>query len=345
MDQALKQRLIGAAVLVALAVIFIPMLLEAPEPEATPAGQLPLDIPARPDLPMQTRDVPLNLPQPGGATPAAPAADDPNRVVTVDAQTAPRVDALSSDAAPAATTPAPATVTPTQPVASTTPPAATPAAPATTPPAPPPATAAPVTSAPASTAPVTRPATPAAATPPPVAGPAPAASGRFVVNLGSFANAANAKALSDRLKALGIAVSSEAISVEGKPAQRLRAGPFRTRAEAEAAALRISQAEPGSKFAVGELENAAPVAAAPASRVAGGFAVQVGALKDEAEANALRERIRGAGFAAYVERAQTDAGVLWRVRAGPELQRARADTLRDQLKQRLQLDGLVVPHP
>ena len=114
---------------------------------------------------------------------------------------------------------------------------------------------------------------------------------------------------------------------------------------AEAAALRISQAEPGSKFAVGELENAAPVAAAPASRVAGGFAVQVGALKDEAEANALRERIRGAGFAAYVERAQTDAGVLWRVRAGPELQRARADTLRDQLKQRLQLDGLVVPHP
>ena len=35
MDQALKQRLIGAAVLVALAVIFIPMLLEAPEPEAT----------------------------------------------------------------------------------------------------------------------------------------------------------------------------------------------------------------------------------------------------------------------------------------------------------------------
>ena len=69
------------------------------------------------------------------------------------------------------------------------------------------------------------------------------------------------------------------------------------------------------------------------------------ARKDEAEANALRERIRGAGFAAYVERAQTDAGVLWRVRAGPELQRARAEALRDQLKQRLQLDGLVVPHP
>ena len=70
--------------------------------------------------------------------------------------------------------------------------------------------------------------------PAPAAAPTPAASGRFVVNLGSFANAANATALADRLKARGIAVSSEAISVDGKPAQRLRAGPYRTRAEADA---------------------------------------------------------------------------------------------------------------
>lgn len=326
MDQALKQRLIGAAVLVALAVIFVPMLLEAPEPEATPAGQLPLDIPPRPDLPMQTRDVPLSLPAPGNAPGSAPAtgsapavsADDPNRVVTVEADAAPRVDALAdSGPAPAATVPTPAPVT-------APPAAATPAA--TTPP---PAKPVAATPTPAST-----PATPA---------PGASANGRFVVNLGSFANAANAKALNGRLGAQGIPVISESISVDGKPVQRLRAGPYRTRAEAEAAALQIGKLERGAKFTVGELDAPAPVAAAP--RVAGGFAVQVGALKSEAEANTLRERLRGAGFAAYVERAQTDAGVLWRVRAGPELQRPRAEALRDQIKQRLQLDGLVVSHP
>ena len=38
MDAPLKQRLIGAAVLVALAVIFLPMLVDGPEPPSATGG-------------------------------------------------------------------------------------------------------------------------------------------------------------------------------------------------------------------------------------------------------------------------------------------------------------------
>jgi hypothetical protein len=41
MDHRLKQRLVGAIVLVALAVIFIPMVLQSPEPVQAPATTLP----------------------------------------------------------------------------------------------------------------------------------------------------------------------------------------------------------------------------------------------------------------------------------------------------------------
>ncbi|MCK7593835.1 SPOR domain-containing protein [Pseudomarimonas salicorniae] len=324
MDPALKQRLVGAAVLVALAVIFVPMLLEAPEPEATPAGQLPLDMPDRPTPSLQTRDVPLTLPQPA----AQPTPADPNAVATVDVDSAPRVDALEGADAAAAAQPvapqptAPSPTAPALPTSSATQPAAAPSPVAAVEPPP----AAPV------------------AAPPPPSTSAPA-TGRFIVNLGSYGNIANAKALNRRLAQRGFPIRSERIEIDGKPAQRLRAGPFRTRAEAEAAALKLGQAEPGARFSVGELEDAEPVAATAKPAVAQGFAVQLGAFKDESEASALRDRLRKAGFTAYTERASTDAGSLWRVRAGPELQRDRAEQVRNRIKEALKLDGIVVRHP
>lgn len=47
LDEQLKKRLIGAAVLAALAVIFVPMLLESPS-EQQPLGEIPPPPPARP---------------------------------------------------------------------------------------------------------------------------------------------------------------------------------------------------------------------------------------------------------------------------------------------------------
>ena len=56
MEPALKQRLIGAAVLVALAVIFLPILLEGPQPE-TAGGAVSLDMPAPPPRDREVREL------------------------------------------------------------------------------------------------------------------------------------------------------------------------------------------------------------------------------------------------------------------------------------------------
>ena len=62
MDSPLKQRLIGAAVLAALAIIFLPMLLKGPDVKEPDAAQVPLTMPAAPDQAFSTHELPLTVP-------------------------------------------------------------------------------------------------------------------------------------------------------------------------------------------------------------------------------------------------------------------------------------------
>lgn len=99
MDQRTKQRLVGAVVLVALAVIFIPMLLQGPV-EREPSD-VPIAIPPKPVV---------EVPQPAADRADAPVASQPFTPATpVDAPTG----AAQAPAAPEPTPP-PATSTETQ---------------------------------------------------------------------------------------------------------------------------------------------------------------------------------------------------------------------------------------
>jgi DedD protein len=306
MDSALKQRLIGAAVLIALAVIFLPMFLgnAPPQPQNT---TLNLDIPKPPDRDFQTRTLPVT----GTDSVAAPAAN-PDKVVTVDTHATPVVDASPENSSPA----------PAKPVEAPKP--------------------APVQ------AETPKPVPPAAA---PVARPnAAEAEGRFAVHLGVYADRGHADALVAALKKRGFAAYDEAADYQGKPASRVRVGPFADRAAAETARLKIKQAEPKVPGSVIELAAAAPPAAdAPAKALpanrAGGWAVQLGAFKSEAEANKLRDRLRAASFAGFVERAGAGDATLWKVRAGPYADRAGADKARGDIDARLKVKGIIVTVP
>ena len=309
MESSLKQRLIGAAVLVALAVIFLPMLLDGPAPEPGTEA-VTLDIPAAPGRDFETRVLPLQPPPPAAAADGTVTVA-PDAVVTVDANAPLRPDALpEADGGDAPASP-PATVA---------------AEPAPTPVAATPAPASATESVPA----------PAPQPPPPAQ-----RGGRYLVNLGSFGNIGNAQALLQRLKAAGVAAYSESIQIDGKPALRLRAGPFAGRGDAEAARLAAQRLEPGLSASVTTQDAAVP---APAN-ARSGFALQVGAFRDRADADALRARLAGGGLAAFIDEVTTDAGRLYRVRIGPETQRSRAEALQATVKQRFQLDGLVVTHP
>ncbi|MCE4076295.1 SPOR domain-containing protein, partial [Stenotrophomonas acidaminiphila] len=90
----------------------------------------------------------------------------------------------------------------------------------------------------------------------------------------------------------------------------------------------------------------APAAVAPAPAASSvGFAVQLGAFGKPADANALRDKVRAAGFSAFVEQVRTDNGVLNRVRVGPVANRAEAEQLKAQVAAKVGIAGMVRPHP
>jgi DedD protein len=84
MDQKLKQRLVGAIVLVSLAVIFIPIILEGPDDEWTPRSH---SIPEAPLVEYQA-EIELPLPEEIPASPVIPkpetASGTPSEGIVVD---------------------------------------------------------------------------------------------------------------------------------------------------------------------------------------------------------------------------------------------------------------------
>ena len=319
MDSSLKQRLVGAVVLIALAVIFLPMLVKGPAPDSG-VSDVPLDIPAEPKADAATRDLPLTAP---GATPQGGAAGMPS-------------------ALPAA-----------------------------------------------------------AAAEPAQDGPFPAvAAGDYAVSFGSYASAADADKVIAALRSAELPAYREASTVNGKPAQRVRIGPFADRALAESARLRAAHVNDAVGAKVIALDAAAAPASAPASTAVAapspapvkseplppapkpavaatstpkpaetkpvpaapkleptpvaarpvdtgktGFVVQVGAFADAAAATALRDKLRAAGMNAFTDTVDTDAGKRTRVRVGPAMNRAEADALKAQVKGKAGIDGFVRPHP
>ncbi|TBR39087.1 MULTISPECIES: SPOR domain-containing protein [Dyella] len=350
----MKTRLLGAAVLIALAVLFVPMFFSNTPPAANGDESVSLAIPPAPDRDLQTKTMSLTP----GAAPSATAAAAPRPAEGVNEPSAPGAAPVSSDKLatvnigsnrprdvetdPAAgKKPEPTTVTradgstANQPVI-------------------------PIQNKPAATQPVipaqTKPAEPAKAAPPvvPSTPPATAARGQFTLNLSAYASASSAQNLVQRVQGLGYPASSRQISQGGKPLTLVTAGPFETRAAAEAARLKITQSIPG---APARLEGSAstPAGDAPAPAAAakapaapgkpGGWAVQVAAMGTQGDANALRDRLRANGFDGYVDTVNAGGKQLWRVRAGPQTQRDDAVRVRDQIKTKLGLDGNVVAAP
>lgn len=76
-----------------------------------------------------------------------------------------------------------------------------------------------------------------------------------------------------------------------------------------------------------------------------GFAVQIGAPSTETAAIALRDKARAAGFTSFIQSVDTEAGRRYRVRLGPEHSRDEAKLLLISAKQKMGIDGFVVAHP
>ena len=87
-------------------------------------------------------------------------------------------------------------------------------------------------------------------------------------------------------------------------------------------------------------------AATPAATSGAGWVVQVGSFGREANAREKMQRLRNAGYAAFIEQTQADGRAFWRVKIGPENQRDQALTLRDRVQREFNFtSAIVVAHP
>ena len=230
MDSRAKQRLTGAVILVALFVLLVPELLtgprksgaDAPSEEGMRRYTIDLDAPTSSTQPASPAET-------AGAVSLPPVAENPMGEGRALPGEAAQPDSPKPESAK------PETAKPTT--------AATPAPVVNTPMAPPAQTVA------ANPAPSTIPAKPATTTPKPVATPSPAhtdtarpdtARGGFAVQLGSFVSKENAERLVKDMTAKGFsAFLAPPITTGGRELWRVRVGPTRDRAAAEALAVQL----------------------------------------------------------------------------------------------------------
>ncbi|MCC5868213.1 MAG: SPOR domain-containing protein [Gammaproteobacteria bacterium] len=206
MERQLKERVVGAVLLVLAAVLIIPLFLDGPDPgtgEARPSVALPpaedTDARTRTVRLEQSRDTPTAPPMGAEAAPEAPdeAAPQP---ATADPQ--PQRDgaaasetgrqAPAADAAPPAPAPAPSP------------------APSPAPTASPPATASPSAAPPATTD-----------------------GANWVVQLGSFGDRDNAERLAEELRGKRYQSFVTRVDTDGRTLHRVRVGPGGAREEAD----------------------------------------------------------------------------------------------------------------
>ncbi|CEJ49704.1 conserved hypothetical protein [Xanthomonas citri pv. bilvae] len=131
---------------------------------------------------------------------------------------------------------------------------------------------------------------------------------------------------------------AKAVAAAPKPAEVAKPAP--TKPE-------VTKPIPAKPELAAKPEPAKPVVTAPVAPAASavGFAVQLGAFGRAEDADALRDRVRAAGFSAFVEQVRTDKGALNRVRVGPVANRADAEQLRAQVAAKVGISGMVRPHP
>ena len=346
MDTPLKQRLIGAIVLVALAVIFLPMLVKGPAPDSGVAT-VPISAPAAPgDGQFETRELPLVAPA-GGATGLQSGQARP----------------LADSAAPAA----PPTVD-TSPALAAGNYAVTFGAYGSQ------------ADADAVIAYLKRSQLPGFIETASING-RPA----WRVRVGPYADRALAEAARLQAVKVRADVKAEVITLDATAgasapvaatpatvapsastpaaatAPSASGNPVRSESlppsTPAASATPVAKPEPpkpvtkpeAAKPEPAKVETAAskPAPTTPAAPAASsvGFAVQLGAFGQANDAAALRDKVRAAGFSAFVEQVRTDKGTLHRVRVGPVANRADAEQLKAQVAAKVGVAGMVRPHP
>lgn len=312
MDKVLKRRLVGATILIALAVIFLPMLLNVDDEELV-GRQVDMALPERPDSGEEIRRIPLD--------PAAARRREPENVpppVTDDPPPESRAVPDNSAGEVVSVDPEESMAMPDDP-------------------APEPALEEAVDEPSPESEPVSEGSEPVAADVP-----AAAAGGDWLVQVASFGSRETAAGIARRLESLGHPVTTDRIARGDSTLHRVRTGPYASEAAAEQARGQIVATVAGVKPIVTANDRPAGPDGAESES---GFAVQAGVFSSRENAEGLAERLESLDFRSFVVEDQAAGRPVWRVRVGPEPDRAAAEALMARLEETAEIEGLVVSHP
>ena len=336
MDKALKQRLVGASVLIILAVIVLPMLLSGRSDRLKHESNQ-IELPPKPDeLSIETRRFPIGVPsRPAPAAERESVADkEPDNreqtqtesidlaSTTTEEQVAvpeietdgdeTRVPATDADnvqttqGEPAQTTATEDTVEQTPTVTSII-----------------------LKSGKEESLDVSQAVEGSETTP------------RYLVQVASFSNERNANALADLLKAENLPVLLDVVDRPAGRMYRVRVGPYAKRPDADAlvANLRTKMNDLTPRVLDLRPDESAPVSTPSDPLVR--WVVQVGSFNNLKSAGDLVAKLRLAGLSAFSEKVTSATGTAYKVRIGPELDREKAIALAQKVKTEHQLDTFV----
>ena len=337
MDKALKQRLVGASVLIILAVIVLPMLLSGRSDRLKHESNQ-IELPPKPEeLSIETRRFPVGTPDKPAPT-SAPAEEDAEEAVKQESpQIAdPGLTSVSTEAqssveqAEAGDTETRKSVADVDLVrTSADQPAGEQVLVDTG-----------VESPPAVTS-ITL-----ASSKPESLDPAKAVEStqdmpRYLVQVGSFSNERNANVLADRLKAENLPVLMDVVDRPAGRMHRVRVGPYIERQEADALVSSLGAKMTDMNPRVLDLrpDESAPVSTPSDPLVR--WVVQVGSFSQEKSADDLVARLRLANLNAFSEKVTSATGTAYKVRIGPELDRDKAAQLARRVKSEHELDAFV----
>ncbi|MCB1584102.1 MAG: SPOR domain-containing protein [Marinicella sp.] len=335
MDQELKQRMIGAAVIIALAVIFVPMLFDG-DIEEKHNKNISINIPAEPDSNLEVKKFSLDKPVsenvelPAGDVDLTIDKDQPVLVTRepvviqkpISNNTQDKDQLLDQADNGAKQTETEVAVKQTKPIEQRPVEQNS-------------AEQKPVVTKPAATKPANEPVTKQPSNQ--------ALSQAYRVKLGSFSQKANA----EKVKTSLLQKNIKAI-VEYNPGLKLyrvwseEIYQSETKAEQYVAAVNQLKLNIGTPKVItltaSEVENMA---------IQGqlGWVVQLGSFGDKNNAIDLRNKVNAAGFKSFVDEVSNSNGkLLYRLRVGPLMEKTDAEKTQAELKTKLKLDGLVKNH-
>ena len=332
MDKALKQRLVGASVLIILAVIVLPMLLSGRSDRLKHESSR-IELPPKPEeLSIETRRFPVGLPN--RPEPTSGEDNEPLSQETLDVN---ETDFVSPEIEPQASVSADETrrdETPVLPTAGEelevngseidethTPPENGVKAPEVT--------SIILTSGKQESLQIAKGVEASKDSP------------RYLVQVASFSNEKNANALANLLKAENYPVVMDVVDRPAGRMFRVRVGPYAKRSDADAVVSGLATKMTDLTPRVLDLrpDDSAPVSTPSDPLVR--WVVQVGSFSNSESAENLVAKLRLSSLSAFSEKVSSSAGTVYKVRIGPELNRDRAAELAVKVKAEHNLDAFV----